>query len=407
MVSATRRTRSVRYSVDSMSYSGQAQYFDGLSPLPVSGVLTATADALIFESDLPGGTPIRFAYAQVSETNGDASGCRVEIFIDAAESRELRFADPELLRQIARYRDASASGLRRAVHTFAAWSVGRRILVGALLLPVSLGVYLFRVERAHVVVPRFADQRLGAQASTYLNNHLEFCDDAQLNAALDEILTRLVGPDARSDYSIRVVRDAEVNALALPNGNIYIFSGLLAESESATEVAGVIAHEIGHIRGRHSIRQLIQALGVSYMATMVLGAGFEEFESAETISELASLAVFLKYSRGFEREADLDSIDTLRAAELDPRGLQAFFERRLDDRQDSTESVASTPISLEDVADSLPDFLSSHPADAERLEYLKAALAANSAGGVAEDLTVRPLAVERDWAAVRARCANP
>lgn len=416
-----------------MHASAPAKYFDGMSPNAVAGVLTATPEGVVFEPDSQGdatvapgpaarGATAHFAYDQISETKAAANEFRVQIFIDAGESRELRFSDRALFERIQQGRRENARGLRGVVQYFAAWSTPRKILIGALLLPLSVGVFLFGIEGAHVLVPESADRRLGDHAVAYLENGMEFCEDPQLGAAVNEMLVRLAGEDAPERYNVRIVREDEVNALALPNGNIYLFSGLLAESESAAEVAGVLAHEIGHIEERHSMRQLIQALGVAYLTTMILGSGFEEVEAAETIAELASVAVFFKYSRDFEREADLYGLRLLEAAGIEARGLVDFFARRVsaagatdspadqdvaqtkppEDAQetDSDSLEAALENSLENLEQAIPDFLSTHPADEERVRYLEAAIAGGPAGS-------RSLALERErWQSLRARCSD-
>lgn len=401
MESATRLTRSGQYSAEPMNRSTQAQYYDGISSHPTSGELTAASDGLHFRGESPQHTRVHFPYAQMTEAVADESGCRIVIFIDAAETREFHFEDPSVLAAARHFRGDAVGGIRRVLYSIGEWSAARKILVAALILPFSLGAFFFGIERGHIFVPEIADRRLGDQAAVYLESGMDFCEDSGLEGAIAEMLERLVGEDASERYTIRIVRDSEVNALALPNGGIYLFSGLLAESESAAEVAGVIAHEIGHIDRRHSIRQLIQAAGFAYLATMLLGAGFEELETAETISELASLALFFKYSRDFEREADLYSIRQMHAAGIEGHGLLDFFVRRA---TADLEDPAPT-YSLENAARALPDFLSSHPADKERAQYLEAELGGAGESGVRE-VAIRPLAAERGWKTLRTRCSD-
>ncbi|MCR9142964.1 MAG: M48 family metallopeptidase [bacterium] len=404
--------------------SAPAKYFDGISPNAIAGVLTVTASGLRFAVGPGAATEtIQFSFAQMTEATASGSDCRITIFIDAAESRELRFADRGLLEYARRMQRENSGGLRKALLSFGGWSTGRKVLVGALMLPLSIGAFLFGLEGAHIFVPESADRRLGEQAAVYLESDMEICEDPVLNDAVAEMMTRLVGEAGREKYTVQIVRQSEVNALALPHGGIYLFSGLLEESETPAEVAGVLAHEIGHIQERHSMRQLIQAVGFTYLATMLLGAGFEEFEAAETISELASLAVFFKYSRDFEKEADLHGINLLRDAGLSGQGLLDFFARRVPDAESEDAEVSEdldlslgedAEIWLEEFGRTLPDFLSTHPADAERVGYLREALSREQGGenptgdhptraGAAGAL--RPLSFAANWSNLRGRCA--
>jgi Zn-dependent protease with chaperone function len=389
--------------------SAPAEYFDGNSPNAIAGVLTATPEGLRFAREFgaptPDGAAVHFTYDQMTDATADDRGCRINVSIDAAESREFRFADRELLRYARAARRESSRGFAGLLQTLRDWSIARKILVGALLLPVSIGAFFFAIEGAYVFIPEAADRRLGDQAAAYLESGMDFCEEPRLEAAVSEMLTRLVGEENRDRYTVRIVSDPEVNALALPSGGIYIFSGLLEESESAAEVAGVLAHEIGHIQERHSMRQLIQALGFTYLASMLLGAGFEELEIAETISELATAAVFFKYSRDFEREADLFGLEVLREAGIGGQGLLDFFARRA---TPGPEGRSVRYDSLENLDRALPDFLSSHPADEERTRYLQAALGASTAAGAGDgvsDVRARGLASEAEWKELRILCS--
>jgi predicted Zn-dependent protease len=284
------------------------------------------------------------------------------------------------------------------VYAVAAWPTFRKVLVGLLFLPLSVGAFLLAIGQAHLFVPRTIDRYLGDLAEPHLSAAFTFCDDPRLATALSEMAGRLAG---NRPYAIRVVHESEVNALALPNGSIYLFSGLLAESESAAEVAGVMAHEMAHVEERHATRQLIQVLGFSYLAAMVLGAGFEEFESAESLGELAGLVIYFQYSRDFEREADLYAARMLRAARIDGRGMVDFFRRRLS--PESVERDGQDPREI--LAEALPDFLRSHPHDRERLAAIEAELAA-AADGPAGPASLEALAAERGWKSLRGRCSD-
>lgn len=422
----------------------RGEYFDGLSAVAQPGELVAGPDDLLFVPD--GDAPREnFAYGQITEVSpipnagpAKSAGFRIVIFIDAAESRELRFTDAAFARDLNQVRTAverSRGLIPGWLAEWSTWSVGQRVLIGALVAPVSLAFFIFAVGQSHYLVPRAADRYLGEQVDEYLAEQFSFCSDPALESALDDMLVRLVGEEDRADYRLHLVENETVNALAAPGGSIYVFAGLMAESETPDEVAGVLAHEVGHIQERHSIRQMIQIVGYTYMMTMVLGAGFEEVETAETLAEIASLVTFLKYSRDFEREADLAGVRLLEASDLSAQGLMDFFGRRAEEFSDadgdavnadesaeaeaSTEAAATAADSddqdlgeqfgealesvqeqLEDAVESLPDLLQTHPGDAERLQALREATTR-----AAESGSIRPLDISpQRWRAIRDGC---
>ncbi len=105
------------------------------------------------------------------------------------------------------------------------------------------------------------------------------------------------------DYSITLLDEPkQVNAFALPGGPIFVFSGLLLLADNEAEVAGVLAHEIGHIVGRHSANQMATKLGMDMLLGMALGE--QPGEVARLAAELGAGGTFAQFSRDDERESD-------------------------------------------------------------------------------------------------------
>ena len=190
--------------------------------------------------------------------------------------------------------------------------------------------------------------------------------------AVQRIVARLtaVADNPGYTFTVHVVDDPRVNALALPGGQIVVFSGLLTEAGSADEVAGVLAHEIQHVLHRHGLKQLVRRLGGVAVIALATGGG-----------DLAGLAgradelVQLSYGREQEAEADRDGLVLLHRAGLPPEAMASFFERL----------QRRTPADL-------PEFLSTHPDTARRIEVLRRSAAALPAA------TREPLAI--DWGRV-------
>lgn len=194
-------------------------------------------------------------------------------------------------------------------------------------------------------------------------------------AALDRLVGRLVG-DTKLPYRLNVmVMDIRVvNALATPGGNIVVFRELIKEARSPDEVAGVIAHEIGHVIARHPTQAVARNMGVSLIFDTLLG-GF----GGGIAGNLGQTMLSSAYSRDAEREADAIGGRLLRGAGISTAGLAAFFER-LARKAGSMEQAFS--------------YLSSHPPSAER------ALAARVGTGG----RTTPSMSNADWGALRGIC---
>lgn len=123
-------------------------------------------------------------------------------------------------------------------------------------------------------------------------------------------------------YRVKVLDDPkQVNAFAVPGGYLYVYSGLLTVLEDEAELAGVLAHEIGHIVGRHSANQLAARWGMDLLTRLALG------EDPHQIGQIATQLSSARFSRDDEREADTFGVRCAIAAGYDPRGLLRFFER--------------------------------------------------------------------------------
>lgn len=160
-------------------------------------------------------------------------------------------------------------------------------------------------------------------------------------AALDALMKR-INPDD-PELEVHVVNIDMVNAVTLPGGRIVVFNGLLKQAANPDEVAGVLGHELGHVRHRDTVEALVRQLGLS-----VLLGGFEGHVGGYTNALLATA-----YSRRAEAKADGFSIDTLRDARISPVPTAGFF-RRLGrhgaDAERMFAYVASHPVSAERAA---------------------------------------------------------
>src|SRR5262249_55163341 len=133
--------------------------------------------------------------------------------------------------------------------------------------------------------------------------------------------------DAKVPFTIKVIDSNEINAFALPGGFLYINRGVLEAADNEAELAGVMAHEIGHVAARHGVEQAsMRNLINSGSIPLIFLGGW----GGLAVREAAGLAVplsFLKFSRAMESEADRLGAQYLWASGYDPTAMISFFEK--------------------------------------------------------------------------------
>lgn len=149
-----------------------------------------------------------------------------------------------------------------------------------------------------------------------------FCTAPRGVESLAALARRLAPATSPYRFVVRVVNLDMVNAFALPGGQIVIAEGLLRAADSPDEVAGVLAHEMGHVLHRHSTAAIIEALGITFLFGAMLGD-----LGTGLVSGAGETLVGLSFRREAETEADERALALLERAGLSSRGLVDFFER--------------------------------------------------------------------------------
>ena len=179
------------------------------------------------------------------------------------------------------------------------------------------------------------DVELGRQAAVEVEQQLPMLRDEAVTSFMASIETRLVRSIPETlrhpefQYSFQVVNVREINAFALPGGPMYVNRGMIAAAHSQGEVAGVMAHELSHVALRHGTAQATKA--TKYEIGTLIGAVVGSIIGGEVGSAVAQGTqfglgtAFLRFSREFEREADLLGSHIMAAAGYDPREMASMF----------------------------------------------------------------------------------
>lgn len=190
------------------------------------------------------------------------------------------------------------------------------------------------------------------------------------------------------DWRFRIVDSRQINAFALPGGFIYVNRGLIERAEHLDELAGAIAHEIGHVELRHAARQIEKQTKTG--VAVELGCRLTDLcnsDVARAAIQVGGAALFARYSRHDEAEADSEAVQLVVDAGIDPNGIPALFNRLLEERRTSPARIEV--------------FFATHPLEEDRIvatEREIEAIAASLPAGLRQD--------DPSYAAFRAHLAE-
>jgi len=183
------------------------------------------------------------------------------------------------------------------------------------------------------------------------SSETEITSDSVLSP-VDSMLTRICTANSidRKKIKLHLLRKDEINAFALPDNHLVVYSGLITACENEAELCGVIGHELAHIEKNHVMNKLIKEIGLSVLISMSTGNG-----NSETIKTAIKQLSSSSYDRKLETEADLTSMDYLVKAGIDPEPFANFLYRLADETRNLPSQIY---------------WISSHPESKERAEKI-------------------------------------
>jgi beta-barrel assembly-enhancing protease len=202
-----------------------------------------------------------------------------------------------------------------------------------------------------------------------------FCHTAKGTAALKKLTASL--DDHPEDMQVEVAKIDMINAVALPGHKVILFDGLVKQASSPDEVAGVLAHEMGHVREHHVMQGLLRQMGLS----LVLG-GLDGNSSG-----ILNGALSMTYSRSSENDADTHSIKALAKARISPVATADFFKQ-----------LAAMDGSENEKANSITGYMSSHPLSLERKKRFE--------NSVVKGRNYKPALSSAEWTELKTMCTQ-
>lgn len=330
------------------------------------------------EIDVPGGAPITWTYESLT-TAEPLTPYAIDVLVGSTEASGATLFIPD-------------AGLARALPTLALQLSARSIRwrharpwmwAAAGVAAVSFAIWALDLSPARAVaklLPESARDTLGAEVVRSMTSGKKVCTDAAGRAALDRLATRLADASAKAKFEILVVDWDLMNAFAVPGEQIVLTRGLIAKAGGPDEVAGVLAHEMGHGIEMHPETALVRALGFAAAADLMMGG------SGGTLANIGIVLAQLSYSRAAESEADAHALAILKGASVSPHGLGQFFKRVIEMENEKPDYTGIAGI----------DVFRSHPLTDERQRRVEAQA----------PYPATPSMTGKDWEALKAICTQ-
>lgn len=351
---------------------GPTVYFDGTSNRRRVVSLAFKAGLEISEQ---GQLLATWPYDAIRRVDGPLDLLRVSCE-SAPSLARLEVREPALRTQlIARCRRLDDTAPGRGIGAIIGWSLAAAL---SIVLMVLFGVPL-AADRLAPLIPASFERRLGEVAESQVKLVFEgdVCNSPPGQAAFVKLMNTLRGAAGLdlSDSSA-VLSSATANAFALPGGKAFLLKGLLEKADDADEIAGVMAHELGHLAHRDTTRQMISTSGTSFL----IGLLFGDITGSSVLIFAGRTIINASYSREAEYDADTFSIDVMHRLGRSPKKMGELLFR-------ITGKEGGTGIS----------FLANHPLTEDRLARM-----------TKEDRPVSgpPLLSPQEWTALKAICES-
>lgn len=233
------------------------------------------------------------------------------------------------------------------------------------------------------LMPETIRKSLGEQTVRSITNDRKACSSPNGDSAIQSLVTRLTKARKGDPAALKVVvvEWDLVNAFATPGNKIVLTRGLIAKAQSPDEVAGVLAHEMGHAQLLHPETALVRVIGMSAAVELMLGGG------SGTLANLGVLLTQLSYTRTAEQEADEAALELLEQSGISAKGFGEFF-RRVYKMEDNGDKGAPKRGGLFDI-------LQTHPPTQDRIHRVDAAKIYPST----------PALTPSEWQALKTICA--
>lgn len=228
----------------------------------------------------------------------------------------------------------------------------RRVIVAAALCLSTVACAVSQQE----------ERQMGEEYAAQISQELPLVRDPEINRYINVLGDSIARLTSRGDLDWRfaIVDAKDVNAFAVPGGFVYVNRGLIERTQTMDELAGVLGHEIGHVVRRHTVQQMQQAQKANIGVTVgcVLIPAVCQSGVGNAAINIAGGALFAKFSRTDEIEADVEGFNNVVRANISPKGLVTMFQRLIEERRNRPAGVEA--------------WFATHPLEEDRIAALQA-----------------------------------
>lgn len=353
--------------------AASSRYYDGATAQVSEVGVRVTAAELIIFRPADSGIVARWPIADLAVL-GDANHEAAPPVVRRGGEARLVIQDIELRQRLAALvPELAALDHRPAplVPRLATLGVTLAALVGLFWVVVDYGT-----EYAAPWLPYSLQARLGESVFEELVADKDECHGKRGLEAINDLANRLArAAGYEHEVVVHVIEGGPVNAFTLPGGILVFYSDLIEQAKDRSQVAGVLAHEIGHVVHHHPIKGIARQYGIDLLAKLVSG-GYSDL--LNTLTSGGNILLALRNGRAFERQADDTGVALLEKLGLRADGIAGFFEQMMEKEPKDAASAAG--------------IWSSHPPTKERIDATK------------RPATGRPAFSDADWKALRDVC---
>lgn len=361
----------------------KGSYYNGQLLVPQQVAITVEPVCLVLH--VADGTTRIWNYRELRQTQGRYSGEEVRFERGTGIGETLVIPDTNILIAIHEHGGSHAAHFHHPGTRF------RRVywtLFAALgVIPMVYGIFTWGIpwlaRPITAAIPVSWEIQLGKFVQQEFTDGKPVCTNPKLIHAIESIMTTLTDPIDTLPYrfQVTVVDSPVVNAMAAPGGYLIVFRGLLQDTASPEEFAGVLAHEIQHILLRHTMHLIVRHVSMAFIIAALSGdiSGMVPYalQAAHTLQTLS-------YSRNAEDQADEQGFLLLQQAEINPEGMLTFFAK----------------LGKTQPGDTVFRYLATHPATKDRLSHLEGLMPPGS-------MTYQAFPFQSEWSEITTLCDSP
>lgn len=361
----------------------KGSYYDGQSLVPQH--VTVTVEPVGLSLHFANGITRIWNYQELRQTQGRYSGEEVRFERGTGIGETLVISSANILIAIHEQGGSHAGHFHhpgtRLTRVY--WT----LLAALAVIPIIYGIFTWGVpwlaRPITAAIPLSWEIQLGQFVQQEFTAGKSVCTNPKLIHAVESIMTTLTYPIDTLPYrfQVTVVDSPVVNAMAAPGGYVIVFRGLLQDTGSPEEFAGVLAHEIQHILLRHTMHLIVRHVSMAFIISALSGdaSGMVSYalQAAHTLQTLS-------YSRNAEDQADEQGFQLLQQAGINPDGMLSFFAK----------------LGKEQTRGTVFRYLSTHPATKDRLAHLEELMPPVST-------TYRIFPFQSEWAEINTLCDAP